>query len=63
MNIDNDDVEMQFKCTVTFTAKVRDTFHKYENTQYMENSLINKIYKEPEAYMDDLEITDVERLL
>lgn len=54
---------MQFKCTVTFTAKVRDTFHKHENTQYMEDSLINKIYEEPEAYMDDLEVTDVERLL
>lgn len=63
MNIDNDDVEMQFKCTVTFTAKVRDTFHKHENTQAMEDSLRDKIYNEPEAYMGDLEITDVERLL
>lgn len=63
MNIDNDDVEMQFKCTVTFTAKVRDTFNKHENTQAIEESLINKIHKEPEAYMDDLEVTDVERLL
>lgn len=63
MNIDNDDVEMQFKCTVTFTAKVKDTFHKHENTQAMENSLINKVYEEPEAYMGDLEVTDVERLL
>lgn len=63
MNIDNDDVEMQFKCTVTFTAKVRDTFHKHENTQAMEDILRDKIYEEPEAYMDDLEVTDVERLL
>ena len=63
MNIDNDDVEMQFKCTVTFTAKVRNTFHKHENTQAMEDSLRDKIYDEPEAYMDDLEVTDVERLL
>lgn len=63
MNIDNDDVEMQFKCTVTFTAKVRDTFHKHENTQAIEDSLRNKIYDETEAYMDDLEVIDVERLL
>ncbi|PTJ15908.1 hypothetical protein [Staphylococcus simulans] len=63
MNIDNDDVEMQFKCTVTFTAKVRDTFHKHTDLQNVEEYLINKIYDEPEAYMDDLEVTDVERLL
>lgn len=54
---------MQFKCTVTFTAKVRDTFNKHENTQAIEDSLRNKIYDEPEAYMDDLEVIDVERLL
>ncbi|OHR53641.1 hypothetical protein [Staphylococcus sp. HMSC061G12] len=63
MNIDNDDVEMQFKCTVTFTAKVKDTFHKHTDLQAMEDSLRNKIYDEPEAYMDDLEVIDVERLL
>ncbi len=63
MNIDYDDVEMQFKCTVTFTAKVKDTFDKHTDLQAMEDNLINKICEEPEAYMDDLEITDVERLL
>ena len=63
MNIDNDDVEMQFKVKVTFTAKVKDTFHKNTDLQDVEENMINKIHKEPEAYMDDLEITDVERLL
>lgn len=63
MNIDYDDVEMQFKCTVTFTAKVKDTFHKHTDLQDVEEYLINEIYGEPEAYMDDLELTDVERLL
>lgn len=63
MNIDNDDVEMQFKCTVTFTAKVKDTFHKHIDLQDVEENMINKIYEEPEAYMGDLEVTDVERLL
>lgn len=54
---------MQFKVKVTFTAKVKDTFDKHTDLQAMEEYLINKIYEEPEAYMDDLEITDVERLL
>lgn len=63
MNIDYDDVEIQFKCTVTFTAKVRDTFYKHTDLQDVEDSLISKIYEEPEAYMDDLEVTDIEWLL
>ncbi|MGN5882727.1 hypothetical protein [Staphylococcus simulans] len=63
MNIDYDDIEMQFKVKVTFTAKVKDTFDKHTDLQAMEDNLINKICEEPEAYMDDLEITDVERLL
>lgn len=58
-----DDVEMQFKCTVTFTAKVKDTFHKHTDLQDVEEYLINKIYEEPEKYMDEFQVEDVERLL
>lgn len=54
---------MQFKCTVTFTSKVKGTFHKHTDLQDVEDSLRDKIYEEPEAYMDDLEVTDVEWLL
>ncbi|WP_341776459.1 hypothetical protein [Staphylococcus simulans] len=63
MNIDYDDVEMKFKCTVTFTAKVKDTVHKHEDLSNVEEKMINKIYNNPEEYMDQLEVENVDRLL
>lgn len=63
MNIDYDDVDMQFKCTVTFTAKVKDTVHKHTDLQDVEENMINKIYNNPEAYMDQIEVTGIERII
>lgn len=63
MNIDYDDVDMQFKCTVTFTVKVKDTVHKHTDLQDVEENMINKIYNNPEAYMDQIEVTGIERII
>ncbi|OFM14619.1 MULTISPECIES: hypothetical protein [unclassified Staphylococcus] len=63
MNIDYDDVEMQFKVKATFTAKVKATVHKHTDLQDVEEYLINKIHDELEKYMDEFQVEDVERLL
>lgn len=64
MNIDYDDTEMQFKCTVSFTAKVKRTVHKHEDLQNVGESIIENIYDNPEEYLDgELKVEDVERLI
>lgn len=63
MNIDYDDVEIQFKVSVEFNTKVTKTVHKHANLSDVEESIIDDIYKKPHSYMDDLEVTGIERII